>query len=156
MCWLCLQIAAVKKRLSPNHNRKGFSEESTTPFYHSYCVMRWNDCASEAFKTGLRWQFPLRAALTNIQNLICLYLAASWLNNAAPFYMQKQLQGVSNNEKWIHSTWSHKKKKKEKVLFCINLSQTSPTKSIISSVKSIRHQPTWGGTKGQASRMAYD
>lgn len=63
--------------------KKNIVKSQCPSLSQSYCVMRWNDCTREAFKTGLRWQFPLRTALTNIQNLICLYLAASWLNNAS-------------------------------------------------------------------------
>lgn len=65
------------------NKKKNIVKSQCPSLSQSYCVMRWNDCTREAFKTGLRWQFPLRTALINIQNLICLYLAASWLNNAS-------------------------------------------------------------------------
>lgn len=66
--------------------------------------------------------------------------------------MQKQLQGVTDDQKKMDMLDLVPQRKKN--IVCIL--QTLPTKSIINNIKSIRRQPTCGGTEGEARGTASD
>lgn len=63
--------------------------------------------------------------------------------------MQKQLQGVDDNEKWIHLTLFHKKKKLSSAFLFCKLCQLNPS---LTALNPLDVNPTRGGGTGEGGR----